>query len=111
MITALTDMPEEGSTLIVTVSFIDPDGTPFIPNTCTWSLTDKAGTVINSRDRVTLTPANPIHIAVKGDDLLFADGKNRVLLIEGTYDGTYGAGLPFRKEASFSILNTVRDPL
>lgn len=45
-----------------------------------------------------------------GDDLLYATGKDRLFLVEGTYDSVYGNDLPFREEATFSITNTVVNP-
>jgi hypothetical protein len=110
--TVLSTIPNEGSTIVITVAFKDVDGDDFTPKTCVWSLTDKAGTVINSRDRVSETPAGAsFDFVISGEDLLYEDGKDRIFLVEGTYDSTYGADLPFREEASFKIANTKRDPL
>jgi hypothetical protein len=108
---ALTEIPNEGSTYVITVSFVDLDGTGFTPLTCVWSLTTKTGTVINARDRVTATVSGTSHdFVLSGDDLLYADGKDRVFTVEGTYDSAYGDDLPFRDQATFTIANTVIDP-
>lgn len=53
--TELGVTPNEGSTVVATVSFKDIDGLNFTPATCVWSLSKKDGTVINARDRVSAT--------------------------------------------------------
>lgn len=109
--TQLTETPNEGSTIVITVNFLDLDGAAFTPKTCAWSLTLKDGTVINARDRVSATVTGTSHdFVISGDDLLFSEGKDRYFTVEGTYDSTYGNDLPYREEAKFSIANTVRDP-
>jgi hypothetical protein len=107
----LSTIPNEGASIVITVAFKDVDGEDFIPKTCQWSLTDKAGTVINSRDRVPAAPATASHdFVMYGDDLLFSDGKERVFTVEGTYDSAYMADQPYREEAKFTVANTTRNP-
>jgi hypothetical protein len=107
----LNEMPNEGSSIVISVAFKDVDGADFTPKTCVWSLTDKNGTVINARDRVPVAPAGAEHdFVMYGDDLLYADGKERIFLVEGTYDSAYMADHPYREESKFLIANTVRDP-
>jgi hypothetical protein len=108
----LTETPNEGSAILVTVGFKDFDSVDFTPATCKWSLTDTSGGIINSRDRVTATVTSAIHeFILSGDDLLYADDNGkRIFLVEGTYASTYGT-LPYREEAYFVCLNTVRDPV
>lgn len=108
----LSTTPNEGASIVIQVEFKDVDGADFVPKTCVWSLTDKAGNVINARDRVAATPATATHdFVLFGADLLFAAGKERIFTVEGTYDSLYMADQPFREEAKFTIGNTVRDPL
>jgi len=115
--TELTTKPNESSTMVVTVTFRDIDGVLFTPKTCTWSLTDTSGTIINSRSRVTLSvisPATSATIVLSGLDLKYDVGKSagmRVVTIEGTYDSVYGSNLPFRDEASFQVLDTALNAL
>jgi hypothetical protein len=110
--TELTVTPNEGSTIVITVDFKDIGGTDFTPETCAWSLSKKDGTFINSRERVATTVSGFSHdFVIFGDDLLFADGKDRYFLVEGTYDSVFGNDLPFRDEAHFMILDTKVDPI
>jgi hypothetical protein len=111
--TVLSESPNEGSTFVIIVNFLDLNGTAFIPTTCVWSLTDTKGLVINARDRIAVTITGTLYsFVMSGDDLLFANDKGRrVFTVEGTYTGTYGTGLPYREEASFSCRDTVRDPI
>ena len=109
---ALSTIPNEGSSIVITVGFKDVDGADFTPKTCVWSLTDKAGTVINGRDRVSASPSSAEHdFVLFGDDLLYSSGKDRIFTVEGTYDSAYMSDQPFREEASFQVANTKRDPL
>ena len=109
--TQLAETPNEGSTYVITVNFLDLDGAAFTPKTCAWTLTRKDGTIINARDRVSATVTGTSHdFVLSGADLLFADGKDRVFTVEGTYDSTYGNDLPFRDEAKFTVVNTTIDP-
>jgi hypothetical protein len=110
--TELAVTPNEGSTIVATVNFKDIDGMDFTPSTCVWSLSKKDGTVINNRDRVSVTVSGYSHdFVMYGNDLLYADGKDRYFLVEGTYNSVYGASLPFRDEAHFTVVDTKRDPL
>jgi len=111
--TKLTEKATESSTYIITVAFKDADGTPVTPTTCLWTLSDTKGTVLNLRDRVSVTPTGTSYdFVLSGDDLLYAVGLSkgtRVFTVEGTYTSSYGAGLPYRSEVAFEILNTVID--
>lgn len=110
--TELTATPNEGSTIVISVAFKDLDNVAFTPSDCAWSLSKKDGTVINNRDRIAVTVSGTSHdFVIFGDDLLFADGKDRYFLVEGTYDNIYGSDLPFRDEAHFVVVDTKRDPL
>jgi hypothetical protein len=108
----LSTIPNEGASMVITVAFKDVDGEDFTPKTCVWSLTDKAGVVINGRDRVSAAPIGASHdFVIFGDDLLFSDGKERRFTVEGTYDSLYMADQPFREEAKFVVANTTRNPV
>ena len=104
--------PNESSTMVITVYFKDVDGTQFTPIDCVWSLTDEAGNVINSRDRVPIVVTGTSHnFVISGNDIKYSDGDTRVFLVEGTYNSAYANGVPYREEAKFYINNTVRDAL
>ena len=109
----LTQSPNEGAAILITVAFKDFDSVDFTPTTCVWSLTNAAGKVVNSRDRVTATVSGATHdFLLSGDDLLYSeDFGRRLFLVEGTYSSLYGSGIPFREEVSFSCADTARDPL
>lgn len=109
MPTNLTVSPNEESTVVITAACLDEDGAAVVPNAVTWTLTDAAGTVINSREAVALTPAESMDIVLSGDDLAVPNPGNttRHLLIEGNYDSTAGSGLPIRDQATFKIANLV----
>lgn len=107
MATSLTVDATEGSTYIVTAAFTDEDDVAVVPDTITWTLTDTLGTVVNSRQDVSVAvPASSIEVVLSGDDLV-VEGYNspvRVFTIEATYtSGTHGAGLPLTGAATFTV--------
>lgn len=109
--TKITVRPNEGSTYAIDVDFQGLDGEEFTPKTCTWTLTDPDGNVINGREGVTATVTGTSHTFVlSGDDLVYApcDGVN-IFTVEGTFDATYGTDLPFRDQAQFIINDMVYD--
>lgn len=102
----------EQSTFVVSVAFTDSAGDPVIPNSgLAWKLTDKSGTVINSRSSVEITPDSTVSIALTGDDLAMQDGEGRtakrVLTVSGTYDATEGSGLSIKDECIFTLRNLI----
>ena len=109
--TRLTQIAKEKGTYAVTVAFADQDGTAIIPATLTWSLMTTAGTAINAKTDVAVSvPAATNDIALTGDDLAIQTGETgtfvkRVLLVEGTYNSTYGTGLAFRDAILFLLEN------
>lgn len=107
MATALTTSAIEQSTYVVVASFTDEDGNAVVPNTVTWSLTSPTGTIINSRENVSATPAATVNIVLKGNDLLVADGLSRLLTITAAYDSSLGTGLPLIESCIFHLENLV----
>jgi len=107
MITEIATHATEKSTYSVTVSFTDEAGDAVTPNSITWTLTDKDGTVINSRQDVSVTPATSVTITLSGDDLALQSGEVggvvRVLTISATYDSDLGSNLPLKSEARFIV--------
>ena len=95
----------EGSTYIVKLTYYDEDGVAETPATMTWTLTDRSGTVINSRSDIAIAaPSTSNNIVLSGADLTIgAGGAERVLMAEGTYNSTLGNGLPLRDECWFVI--------
>lgn len=112
MITLATPVAEQG-TAVVDLSFQDEGGNAVIPVSVTWTLTDAAGTVVNSRSQVALTPASTVSVVLKGDDLTLGGaylGTVRKLLVEATYNSTLGSGLPLKEEITFVVEDFVAVP-
>ena len=106
MPTHLDELADEESTFVVTVPFVDEDGSPITPDTgLNWTLSDREGNVINGRNAVTITPATTVHIAIFGDDLALPDinDRIRVVTVQGTYDSALGNNLPIKIEITFGI--------
>jgi hypothetical protein len=104
--TQLTVAAGENSTYVVRLTFTDEDGAAETPATITWTLTDRAGTVVNSRlDVAVAAPASTVDIVLSGNDLALAgySGMRRILTVEATYSSALGASLPLRAECWFHI--------
>lgn len=109
MATILTDQATERATYVIDVSFTNEAGVAVVPTAATWTLTDRAGTVINSRSAVSISPlASSVSIVLQGADLALPDMRKRArfVTIEYTYNSTLGTGLPGKVETEFYI-----DPL
>lgn len=105
----LTTEAEEGSTYIVTATFEDEYGDSVIPTAITWTLTDPAGNVINSREDVAVSsPAASINIVLSGDDLDISNGNKTdqmILTVDAVYNSDNGTGLPLKDSVLFTIRN------
>lgn len=100
----LTIEAVEQSTYVITATFTDETGAAVTPNVLTWTLTDRNGTVINSRSAVSITPGASVQIVLSGDDLDFSGADAlRLLTVEGTYNSSLGNNLPLKEEAEFVI--------
>jgi len=110
MPTRLAIVPTEESNFTIPVSFFDEDENAITPKTGTWTLSDKRGTIINSREDVAISSlSTKIYITLSGDDLAITDstGVARVLTVKITYDSSYGNDLPLNQEATFSLEDLV----
>jgi hypothetical protein len=100
----------EKGTMAIIVSFVNENNQPIPPKTMTWTLTDMAGNIINSRHNISFGVMSTTLTAVlSGSDLTLTtthDAK-RVFTIEGTYDSDYGSNLPFNDQAVFTIQNLI----
>ncbi len=104
----LSTNAKERSTYRLTVTFFDERTPPVAvtPNSITWTLSDINGTVINSREDVSVTPASTVNIILRGDDLALdsaAYNADRIVTVKATYDSTAGSDLPLNEEIRFSI--------
>jgi hypothetical protein len=101
----------ESSTIVVTAAFRDEEGTAITPNSITYTLMDSGGTVVNEKEDEVVAPAESIDMVFYGDDLKLSDAGNlssdpvRRVLVETTYDSTYGVDLPSKAECQFSIVD------
>lgn len=108
----LTTKATEESTYPITITFRDENSVAVAPNTAQWTLTDMAGTVINSRQDVAIvTPTSSETILLSGLDLAIADNTKalRLLTVEYTYDSSLGTDLPAKTEVQFEICPLVYD--
>ena len=106
----LAQKAEEEGTYTVKNVFTDEDGSALTPTTLNWTLTNTAGTVINSRTSVSVsTPSSTEYIGMTGDDLVITENEAevlRILTLQGTYTSTYaGAGAKFKKVVGFWVKN------
>lgn len=107
MPSTLTTRAQERSTFGIVISFIDDTGAAVTPSAATWSLTDGAGNVVNSRSAVAIgSLATTATIVLSGADLALLttyQGNARYLLIEYTYTSSLGSGLPAKDQVLFYI--------
>lgn len=104
MATKLTIKAADKSTYVINLAFEDEDGNAVIPDSIAWTLTDDAGTVINSRTSVAVAvPAASVDIVLSGNDLKYSDGRHRVLTVQAVYDSNLGSDLPLKDEVKFEI--------
>jgi hypothetical protein len=102
-ISELTPCPNNAGSYFINAAFSDDDGA-FTPNTVTWSLSDQAGNIINSRQDVSITPAASVKIVLGAADLQASDGYDRLITINYVYNSaTYGNNLPDNAQAKFDI--------
>ena len=100
---------EEESSCGVKFYFYDTDEvTPITPLTpLTWTLTNNAGTVINTQEGITITPGESVIVILSGDDLKLPEQaiSDRVVTIEGTYNSnTLGTSVIFRTQHTFPLV-------
>lgn len=98
----------ERSTYVVTAAFTDELGVAVVPNAAslTWTLTDLAGNVVNSRTAVAITSAATITIVLHGADLALGgllQGSARVVTIQGLYNSSLGSNLELKEQVLFEI--------
>jgi hypothetical protein len=70
--------------------------------------------VINSRTKVSVTPASTVYIVLQGDDLALSGtsvSAIREVRVSGSYDSAHGNNLPYNRAVRFEILNMLGVPL
>lgn len=105
----LTLHAKEKSTYVITVSFADEKGNAVEPDSVVWTLTDTAGTVINSLVDVAETPAEEIDVLLSDDDLQILSGEAnqgvREFTVEAIYDSDLELNLPLKESVRFIVDN------
>ena len=103
----LAEKAIEGSSYEVNIDWVDENGDAVVPTAMAWSLIDKDGNIINSRDAVSIaSPASSETILLEGDDLKCSGNApaKRYVYWNGTYTSTtHGAGKPLVDITSFDI--------
>ncbi|KKN06567.1 hypothetical protein LCGC14_1075830 [marine sediment metagenome] len=124
-----TNASEEGTYAIDDIQFLDSQDPPVAVTpevgSVTWCLTDKNGTIINSREDVPITSASSMTIVLSGDDLAISGNADkyvtrngviieqyqRHVLVQGLVDTVIGTetldNTPVTKEFIFYIENIV----
>lgn len=116
MTTELWDIAQDDGTYAIRCVIRDPDGDA-IPaariSSITWTLTDNAGTVINSRLNVSAAVANPLDIVLVAADLDYSDGAERLISIDVVYDlGTLTDSAQFEIEDPDAVqVTTLREQM
>lgn len=104
-----TTAVKEESTFKITCAWKNAAGTAVTPDSATWTLTDEAGTVINSRTAVSIASmATTNDIVLSGNDLAIqsaTDNGKRIVTILAIYDSDEGTNLPLKDEYYFTIEN------
>lgn len=104
----LTTIAKEKSTYIITIGFQDEDGNAENPTSATWTLTDIDGTIINSREDVSISsPTSSEDVVLSGNDLAMQSGETgsvvRVFTVEAVYNSDLGSSLPLKASCKFII--------
>ena len=114
---------ENGTYAIDSIQFLDEDDSVVTPNTDTvkYCLTDKSGTVINSREEVAIVSAASMTVLLSGDDLAVSGEADKTftrngaiikqyqrhVAVRGVINSTLGNDLPVTKEFIFYIEDIV----
>jgi hypothetical protein len=111
----LDDYADEKGTFPISVAFADELGLTNGVVSVNWRLTDKDGTVINSRSNVSITPAVPTKVILSGDDLVISDGfegraEERRFGVKVVYNSDIGNNLVQTAECIFYIKNSAALP-
>ncbi len=113
----------EKSSLTLRIEFHDEEGELTIPTEAQWTLSDTAGTNINTAARtypvsVAAPLASTFYVVLSGDDLEVTTAEQaastepveRVFTLEAKYANAYtDAEVPWREEYRFWIDQTVKD--
>lgn len=103
----------ERGTVSVSFTFYDSDTPPntVTPKSAYWTLSDKYGNVINSRNQVTISPlSSTVIVTLTDDDIQITgdddDGERRFTVV-AVYDSDLGSDLKLTAERSFQVQDYV----
>ena len=102
---SMSEAAVERSTAVLLCSFTDESKNAVVPTSITWTLTNKSGGIVNSRDAVAITPDSTVAIVLHGDDLALPAGVSDTVTVtvEAKYNSTYGLGLPLNDACTLHI--------
>ena len=107
---SISDKPKENGSAIVTIGpFKDENSDTVTPSSIRWSLCTPQGSIVNSREHVSVTPPDStITLLLEGDDLAvgtYGTLKRRIL-VRALYNSTLGDNIPLIEQAEFEIERT-----
>lgn len=103
----------EKSSAFITITFKDRTDQLVTPTAAIWSLTNSAGTAINSRSEIAIgSLATSVEVVISGDDLAISDGftgnsEKRIFTVEAVYDSDIANDLPLKESLVFYVDNLV----
>lgn len=107
MAVSLDQIVNEQSSTVYSAAFTDENGDPVTPDSVLWTLTTTAGTVVNSRCNVSISPSATVNIVLSGDDLAMLteteEIENRQLLVEAEYTSATFGSLPLTSVTRFGV--------
>ena len=104
-ISILSPVAKEGGTYVVTATFYDEDDALVVPTTITWTLKDSGGSVVNSRQDVSVSPASSIYITLTGSDLPVNSHPQEelILTVNAVYNSSYGTDLTLVNQCKITV--------
>lgn len=104
---------DKGGTYTVCITCTNDAGGADTPLTLNWTLTDSAGTVINSRSEVNIpTPASTENVEMTDDDWAIQSGETAAEVTRlFTVQGTNSAGKSIRGQCQIVLDNYVALPI
>ena len=111
---------KEGGSKVIVISLVNSSNVTIIPQSMNWTFSDLNGNIINERNNIDYevdsgfgsggSLSASMGIILNGQDFLLNNkvgGKLCLLTVEGTYDSSYGTGLPFKDQCSFVVDNLI----
>jgi hypothetical protein len=87
---AKDDPAVDGSSYDAAFTTVDTNGDPIAPTELHWTLYGPGGVIINNRLQVALPLQADQLISLDADDLRYAEGSQRTIVVKGRYTGANG---------------------